>query len=1377
MILVSLGSSKLVCDYYGVGQKISFEKSRVRVLNYTDESCKEFTIKFPSFPREMHLGAAFNKEKRILWFLTNNYVPKVINDQLTFLEQTEELQRRELDKKGELIMRQLTRFFRVYNGASQKAVTLKVQHEDHGEWLLLAQQMEPFEFQARVELFKALLEEFRECLLKKEDAVAKECLEKAYQITNGGFIVKELYADFLAFIKEPKAQELYLELGGSEMGDRAVLFYEKALQADPTKEVPFATLSCTDRRLLHCYVSGYLACPNAGYLTAVKRVNKVVQDELVGHMIERAGKQKQQQDTLKRSRSQQNRGAVWQSPALRSSGPTPPLLGQSRSSLSRLEESAPTVGQVRDLSGKAQELLCLKDPENLEHMEHLLWWYLEKEKWQKAEYIGRILYAKKPKFEFGKALALSLDKLGKKEEAVSCYFALARVQYECKNWVHVASVFEEIAKISSSFGMLSPQEKQLVYLMARVVGDDATVNQLEVLTARRASKEIDFKAGKSRHHFGEWTYFQVDHPQYVACALTLHEKFVFTKTTVEVSSKDADEVVVYPLVIPLRVPDEVALFGAKTVQWLLANGYTPTIQNNTCFFVDTNRQKPKSVVYFDMHRAYIEKKRSLAATEQYAEFLLSVKQPKLALELFLSLAKTPGQELVYLERALVAACSCQHESTEKIYKDVLRAAQKTRASKEYIMRIALHGYLYFQCHDPKKEEALAFLYNKAEGNCTDILVLQAALSCLGMQEKIARRALYQKLCDRIGSTNARLAHVYNHYITKRDLEGALGSTKSLEKFLYDVGANISNNMRARTRDMRQFVQSDTFKHSMQVLKRLFRKSTTPEWMGILERHITAQEYDEAEKVFLQAVEDMRITELQAFVDALYQQWLEFVQQVDEESDLGAFFVGEVFCYLLRSIKDVLVVMPQPAVSDCIADLESCIKQEDYEGAKSAILKAHERTFVTDVQNQMQELFAWYKSTPFVPTWEENFDQLFINCTGYLAPDKLYPHLATDSAVANYLYMYQGLELEEAQAASVKRSVVPKNAICTTFRSRALYCLEHALDHCLRLKDVRTDEVYRLIYAKFQRCDAPIGARFLLCLHAFFHFSDQRVDEAEYFFKEAEKLNPDSLLFACARIHHLPIQATFERQAEFNKIIAVCESERKRVHYLLTQKHFMGMGTFESYLETVVKQKCKDILQNEQLAQLKRAGLAVVDTLVEKSLHKPAEDVFRRLTKMMREFLPGWGKYSVQVEDRLSRAGYSLLKRKLVVHSALQHKNSMCTALETLAVLYADAGNELKVRCVKNILDGLALRPASARLMEFVEQGEEKQAAIGYLELVFKLVLEGNQVEAASKLGLLRAIEPEEHFTADQQLQYELLQTLLADVEDPVEQLEEQFKSL
>lgn len=824
-----IGGSLSDSCFFELGCKISLSKSEGRVYQYPYKAKpteKIYQLKIPFLPREMPLDDALDDSRQVYWFLCHGYVPKIVDNdtKIALLQEStseQNLQIQELLKKCEAHISTLAKFARhVRNNSLHEA-----QAEEYQGWLLLLSS-DKNEFTTKAEVIFGLLEQCKQSLRSQEWNSVEECLICLQESTTMGYIFNDLYADFLCFQGSKEAANHYLRLSGIKSEEQSILYLEKAIRCDPEHPnvtAALAQMSCCEQRALYCYVTAYLACKDKtsqaarDYFQKAKLLDKSVGDEGLKALLH----------PPKGLDHSQNSGQNW-IPRERQSTPTSPattpLMGSYRGSKATAT-STKQAGNTMKFMQVSEAIIKAKlgkDKENAEHIESLLWWYDGEKIWLKAEYVARWLYErtapeKKKRYDFGATLARAMEMLDKKDDAQRLLFELATSEYTQQRRDNALECLIKIHRINSSYGVFTQQEKQIIYLLLLQLQcqDKLAIKALKQKVQKNRSPrqdlENDVTTIPQKGHFGEWAYFQVDHPHYVACALTVTKKLMFSKNSVQIFLVGNDAPKTYPLQIPPEVPDEIALFGTKRVRWLLSRGYVPEIKGEVLTFINPKSHHSKNALestlqssvapspaesrfkehldadslhmaYYYIHKAYTQNPQSKDIAERYAEFLVYTKRPSQALPIFTQLADEQDSDtskLHYLQRALLCGSSIQSDQTEALYNKALRLLQKmqkTEDLKEPLQLLMLHGYLYLQCHDPLKEESMHIFYNKAQGGGDIPLTACAALACQPRAPGKSQR--YQNLADIAKRDTTQLTHVHNYYRLKKELEALTESTFS-----------------------------------------------------------------------------------------------------------------------------------------------------------------------------------------------------------------------------------------------------------------------------------------------------------------------------------------------------------------------------------------------------------------------------------------------------------------------------------------------------------------------------------------------------------------------------------------------------------------------
>lgn len=821
-----IGSSLSDSCFFEPGCKISLSKNEGRVYHYpykTQPTEKIYQLKIPFLPREMPLDDALDDARQIHWFVSHGYVPKIVDNdtKITLVQEStseQNLHIQELLKKCEAHISTLARFARhVRNNTLHQAQT-----EEYQGWLLLLLN-DKDEFKTKTDVIFGLLEQCKQSLRSQEWLKVDECLLCLQECTTTAYIFNDLYADFLCFRGSKKAADHYLMLSGNKSEEESIHYLEKAIRCDaehPNVTAALANVKCCEERVLYCYATAYLACKDKtsqtaeDYFKKARLLCKRVNDEELKAFIS------------PHKSLDQSLNWVPSGPQSTPTSPaTTPLMGSYRGSkaTARSAKQAGTTMKFVQASESIYKSKLAKDKDNPEHVEGLLWWYDGEKIWLKAEYVARWLYErtspeKMKRYDFGVALARAMEMLDKKDEAQRLLFELATSEYTQQRRHNALACLTEIYRINSEYGVFSRVEKQIMYLLLlQLQYQDAQAIQAlkDKIQGNRSPRQIpdtDLTTINQRGHFGEWAYFQVEHPLYVACAFTVTKKLMFSKNSVEVFSLGNDTPTVYPLEIPPEVPNEIALFGTKRVRWLLSRGYVPEIAGHALRFTNPKSLHSKSVLesklqtilgetddvllrfkenidsgslpiaYYYMHKAYTKNPQCLEVAELYAEFLVYSKRQAQALPIFTQLADqtdSDNSKLHYLQRALLCASSIQSEKTEALYNKALRVLQrmqKTQDLKKPLQLLMLHGYLYLQCHQPSKENSMHIFYNKAQGGGDIPLAACAALACEPSSTGKTQR--YQNLAEMAKQAPIPLTNIYNYYLLKKELESPSESTLS-----------------------------------------------------------------------------------------------------------------------------------------------------------------------------------------------------------------------------------------------------------------------------------------------------------------------------------------------------------------------------------------------------------------------------------------------------------------------------------------------------------------------------------------------------------------------------------------------------------------------
>ncbi|MCE5294007.1 MAG: hypothetical protein LLF94_05280, partial [Chlamydiales bacterium] len=469
--------------YMAFGEQFSIGKKRVCITTVKDKEINEYyPLKMPILPVEMPWESALYSDKAVEWFLYKGFVPVLIDNKtkVTLIDENsyeQNLHITALSSKVDQITRSLGVFLQHKKQGKLKDPALQ-NDEVFQDWYLLLSDKNEFEFTSRIELLYDLVEECKKSLKCENFVLAEQCLERLCLITDGSFLFKDCHADLLRFQNAPKAADIYLDISGSKMGEVSFLYLEKAIRSNPANPRVSSAIvqaQCSQARALHCYVTAYLACgctPKAvDYLKIIKQLGEGANNPICT-LLEATSKS---QSVRKKERRVQvpvqwlaaSESAIPPLPSVKS-----PRLGKSRGSTDKvqvvsedaLSKSQATIRRVKQVSGTILKNE-LKAGYTHQGLEKLLWWYIEKQKWAKAEYIAKKLLQDGYKFTIEKSLADIWQKQGRVPEAVRKYYRLAKTEYKAGNVDAAKECLESLYAANSNLGAFTHQEKQVLYLL------------------------------------------------------------------------------------------------------------------------------------------------------------------------------------------------------------------------------------------------------------------------------------------------------------------------------------------------------------------------------------------------------------------------------------------------------------------------------------------------------------------------------------------------------------------------------------------------------------------------------------------------------------------------------------------------------------------------------------------------------------------------------------------------------------------------------------------------------------------------------------------------------------------------------------------------
>ncbi len=1272
--------------FFTVGSLFALGKKKGSITRYTLEGktfIADLPLKLPPLPKDMPIDAALYREKTVKWLLNNGYVPQLLEDRggsIALVQQTRSEQSLEI----QVLLSEFVRLNRVINRflkcCEQRDRYGEITGEEFQEWHQLYES-DKKGCRDKLDLVVLLLEEGRQALRNNDFPCVQECLIAATSLVPESFGIKGLYGDFLAFRGDRQASKYFLELSWNKSGKDSVTYLEKALRVDPEdKEVQanLEDIKCSQEWALHLRATAYLACHDkssdvaAKYLKSATMLNRGIGNGAVSIL----SAQKKIEDAAARSclESSQTWKVGESIPLAPPSTPKSPRLGFGRSSQGK-------KNTVRNQEGSAQKRKFLAKKADMQTLEGLLWWYEGKEKWLKAEYVARyflsqIAEGQEKRYTIGACLAKVLEKQARKDEAAKVYFELAKQEYQqgikedsdgkyenAKK--RYANAKEALELLATNLGAFTAQERRVIHLLLLELKSDVTTPRLQ----KAVEQEIKHAPQKIS---AEWSWFEIDHPDYVACAYTPTSQFLFRKRTVEVISLEEEGKRIFALELPQNtIPDECMFFAKKRIMWLLANGYIPEISSSGCTFSlpSTNRlierlamlegeevkqakiwlEKGAFVLaYYYMQKAFRNGPRTEELQALYAEVALLVKKPELAYQLFTNLEPTPTN----LERALKAASAYSDDLAEGVYKKILAALSKSRASEIQLQIAALHAYHYFQERNPLFASRFS---NKANG----LVLLWAKLA--GRSDPAERKGLYQELADMT---------CYEYYKTKKALADPVFTPTTLDR---------------ERHDMEVFVQSAEFQKEIESVRRYVTKTKDPLLAELLEACRLGQ-YERAEKAFLRAKEEYVITQLQNYVMNIYKLWMAFTRTLthtDNES-IASFFLAKSNQAFIDALKD-----HEPRLKDAL-------EEQEYLAAKDLLLELHTDHEATEIQQVIKRLYIAYINTPPPLGWRRFYDQLFTSSEIPLESSE-----EGDSA-------FHLIQAQEAKGKLMKSGNIVHNSICMEVSSLGLYHLECALSLA------QTHKVYKAI-AKKLHDRSQTSTLFLLCLHAFFSLRDQNeIEHANEFLTEAERLNPENILFLTAKIEQLPFWAKSEKGAIFSKIARILESKELREQYLEAQGSYVV-----SSLEPMVKARCLTILEEVDAREKRRATIVAVDTLMENGCLGP---------------IPGL------LSDLKNDA-----KRCFVLAIKENKPLGALKALRTLSTKYEQKSLDKK-----------------AAVVRLLEKRDKRRSSDQTTDALFDLFQAGRKGEAAKRLQALKELDPTfGQQNPDDKLMLELLEKQLS----------------
>ncbi len=1358
--------------YFGLGRRVAFTETHAELFSYKDETSKKYDLKL-FFPPEMPARCAFLDRRRIKWFLRSGYEP-------TLVESSE----------GDKVMTF------VLNGSSNEALCrdcMKIQSsfEKRGEQDL---QIAGLAKDSKA-LAVTLLSQFLRNIKEGKREIALSCIEKALEVAKGAIVVKRLFADTLFFLKDSRSCKHYLELEKLSSNhvdlERAIL----SDPSDPALHKRIKKSHYSDEVKRSLQVVGYLASmgkvcefcqlDDERTLTPIDFLahRQFCEDKELKKRFLFKAEQKTAEikarltesgnaSPLQRIRRQagpflRNGTMRASSEGARKSPTLSKLLGDSLSSIRRASkdsgislpsESGATKAakeeflfqidiliqakRLQEAKTKADEAikqcgmwgpfyerkLCLlpKKPtpeaiqEENECLKQLLWDVTQSH--ERIEYVARRLFERQQSYDVGVKLAETYAALGKIKESARLYYLLVKT---FPRHPEVEKVLKRIQELDTAFSFFSEIELKVLYLLG--LSRDAPVPDLSRKVSPR-SCDVPVVG-----HTGETAFFCIEHPEYIACWISLEEQeqFLFTKEHVEiVSLVTGIKEKPLTLIFSDEVPIERSLFSSAAVQWLLGSGYRPIRTPAGCAFTqippDTSGAQLLQKAYREVRRVQNQnlfdfinhfkrgnfglahesiQKVSSEFSDLYADFLEFLKHPD-AIGFLRRMGATSEneQKLLYMQRALCLAVSMRSPVAYTIYVELARLLPAMGARLLY-----LHGFLYFTIRAQNQKLAADCFLN------ADPLLRLCAKAAFSQESDVKEEA-YQELAHIPGLTSfytAKLAALRSSNITVLAAE--------FEKMI-DDGAE---------KDMERAFSSSDFREILKNIKKEARKlpaGDLPEALERLETSIAEKRFRDAKLQLFEVTNEKNLPD----------QFRQKAQELQEayESDLKHVFRQE-------GVRP----LPIPTVVDI---KEKCEKIQSV-GARVATFLERFKRNLDSSDNFLASEVALLQTIDCarVPTYYQIVD-LYIHFLLFLQRDDVIDYCLK--------YLEDKKKISDGSSDKIQTTRAHagvKNWLSLGVQSEALYYLEQLLQFCLQKKEpevpsILTVKVYNKIFEVFE---ARNISHSLLALHACLYLRERDPAVAKQFY---DKIDAEHPLLPCATLALLPLQAKALRREQYAAMMQFFEDGERVRAYVAT-----GL---KSSLQDYVHSQCLEVLSSERMRQVKRIGLVFVDTLIERGLLHEALDMqvlvcsILNSGSMQVQYLPY---YSYIPSVRFIGERFSIIKREATCNNALGNIRNTEYALQKLKKRYQAAGKVKKrFLCAQLCFKMTKSQDAFSTLMR--EHDPQQKAAL-CLENAFRSIASDNLLDARESLETLRMLDAK--FTEDEQLMLQLIEELCDDTRE------------
>ncbi len=650
---------------FGLESRLSYTKKKVFVETEDVPGANVYRLILQNHP-DMPFEVAIDRRRTIQWYLEQDFVPTRMGQEITFKQ-----------RRSELYVKQLNQLLADCDSC-----------------------MQGFSDFFAIDLLQA----FKKNLKDKKFDFASECINALYEMSPGIISIKQLYADFLFFRKDPGACDLLLDLSKQDNRNKYFSNLEKALMCDVRSleilESVGTLYASSLRRINHyCYILSRLGrrAPKVAedvYRAAINKENP--SDPLFYHIyLQSLSNPESKDEALQKLQKHAVRGGQNQTKEKH----IHLIAVENFEREGQLEEALEAlVSAKKSLPGtfaflKREILLRMARKENVRDLlGQLLARYVRKKNTRKQEAVALLMH--KIYQDVGSASQLVFCYPTRNAERAAIYLRMAISNAQQGSYQDILFCVANLEAIYPRFEGFSEGEKKIIFLLT-VLGRlykraHPTVAQPQAVLMASRIEDVAFDplvplvtARVQDVHvrcdpYEATAFFCMDHPRYVAWYgdVVEEEMILFTRKSAEVTTNEsshekdkAKQPKVYELLIPSckELPPEKRLHTDETIQWFLASGYLPRVVDGKMTFMQRTEaffchpavrecerfkyfleQKQYVLAQYELHKLYL-KTHSVEHQGLYAEFLAFLKKNS-ALSVFEELGTKDPR---YLARAFL----------------------------------------------------------------------------------------------------------------------------------------------------------------------------------------------------------------------------------------------------------------------------------------------------------------------------------------------------------------------------------------------------------------------------------------------------------------------------------------------------------------------------------------------------------------------------------------------------------------------------------------------------------------------------------------------------------------------------------------------------